>query len=94
MVLHDLAVPGSQAKIDHLLIGLGGMVVIDSKQYRRRLQLDPERAAVAQPPPAGPVLRGVRFEAEQAAQVLAAPRVAVVPIVAVHGAPVHGTRWS
>jgi hypothetical protein len=36
-VLHDLAVPGSAANIDHLVIGPGGVFVIDSKQYRGRL---------------------------------------------------------
>jgi hypothetical protein len=40
VVLHDLAVPGSRANIDHLVIGPGGVFVIDSKQYRGRLQLD------------------------------------------------------
>ena len=35
-VLHDLAVPGSRANIDHLVIGPGGVFVIDSKQYRGR----------------------------------------------------------
>ena len=40
-VVHDLALPQSQANIDHLLIGPGGVFVIDSKQYRGRLQLDP-----------------------------------------------------
>ena len=40
-VLHDLAVPGSRANLDHLVIGPGGVFVIDSKQYRGRLQLDP-----------------------------------------------------
>jgi hypothetical protein len=39
-VLHDLAVPGSRANIDHLVIGPGGVFVIDSKQYRGRLRLD------------------------------------------------------
>ena len=38
-VLHDLALPGSQANLDHLVIGPGGVFVIDSKQYRGRLQL-------------------------------------------------------
>jgi hypothetical protein len=33
-VLHDLAIPGSQANLDHLVIGRGGVLVIDSKQYR------------------------------------------------------------
>jgi hypothetical protein len=40
-VLHDLAIPHSQANIDHLVIGPGGVFVIDSKQYRGRLRLDP-----------------------------------------------------
>jgi hypothetical protein len=35
-----------------------------------------------------PVLRAVRFEADQAAQVLASPGIEVVPLVAVHGAQV------
>jgi hypothetical protein len=39
-VLHDLAIPGSAANIDHLVIGPGGVVVIDTKQYRGRLYLD------------------------------------------------------
>ena len=39
-VLHDLALPGSRANIDHLVIGPGGVLVIDSKQYRGRLQLE------------------------------------------------------
>ena len=88
MVLHDLAVPGSRANLDHLVIGPGGVFVIDSKQYRGRLQLDPTgrlwhgRYALA------PALRAVAFEADQAAQVLPDPGVAVVPLVAVHGAQV------
>ena len=40
MILHDLAVPRSRANLDHLAIGPGGVFVIDSKQYRGRLQLD------------------------------------------------------
>jgi hypothetical protein len=39
-LMHDLAVPGSRANIDHLVIGPGGVFVIDSKQYRGPLQLD------------------------------------------------------
>jgi hypothetical protein len=93
-VLHDLAVPHSRANIDHLVIGPGGVFVIDSKQYRGRLQLDPTgRLWHGRYPPA-PVLRAVSFEADQAAQVLPDPGVMVVPIVAVHGAQVPGGRWS
>jgi Nuclease-related domain len=87
-VLHDLAVPGSQANIDHLVIGPGGVFVIDSKQYRGRLQLDPSGRLWHGRYPLTPILRAVSFEADRAAQVLPNPGVAVVPIVAVHGAQV------
>jgi hypothetical protein len=94
VVLHDLAVPGSRANIDHLVIGPGGVFVIDSKQYHGRLGLDPSgrlwhgRYALA------PTLRTVSFEADQAAQVLPDPDVVVLPIVAVHGAQVPWARCS
>jgi hypothetical protein len=87
-VLHDLAVPGSRANLDHLAIGPGGVFVIDSKQYRGRLQFDSSGRLWHGRYPLAPVLRTVEFEADQAAQVLPDPGVAVVPIVAVHGAQV------
>jgi hypothetical protein len=87
-VLHDLAVPRSQANIDHLVIGPGGVFVIDSKQYRGRLQLDPSGRLWHGRYPLTPTLQAVSFEADQAAQVLPDPGMAVVPIVAVHGAKV------
>jgi Nuclease-related domain len=87
-ILHDLAVPRSQANIDHLVIGPGGVFVIDSKQYRGRLQLDPCGRLWHGRYPLAPALRTVSFEADQAAQVLPDPGLAVVPIVAVHGAQV------
>jgi Nuclease-related domain len=51
-VLHDLAIAGSAANIDHLVIGPGGVVVIDSKQYRGAAAARPGRVVVARPPPA------------------------------------------
>jgi hypothetical protein len=87
-VLHDLAVPCSQANIDHLVIGPGGVFVIDSKQYRGRVHLDPSGRLWHGRYPLAPTLRAVSFEADQTAQVLPDPGVAVVPIVAVHGAQV------
>jgi hypothetical protein len=87
-VLHDLAVPGSRANIDHLVIGPAGVFVIDSKQYRGRLQLDPSGRLWHGRYPLAPTLRAVSFEADQAAVVRPDPGVAVVPIVAVHGAQV------
>jgi hypothetical protein len=88
VVLHDLAVPGSRANIDHLAIGPGGVFVIDSKQYRGRLQLDSSGRLWHGRHPLAPALRVVSFEADQAAQILADQGVTVVPIVAVHGAQV------
>jgi hypothetical protein len=88
VVLHDLAVPGSRANIDHLAIGPGGIFVVDSKQYRGRLQLDGSGRLWHGRYPLAPTLQAVSFEADQAARVLPDPGVVVVPIVAVHGAQV------
>jgi hypothetical protein len=87
-ILHDLAVPSSRADLDHLAIGPGGVFVIDSKQYSGRLQLDSSGRLWHGRYPLAPTLRAVSFEADQAAQVLPDPGVAVLPIVAVHGAQV------
>jgi Nuclease-related domain len=87
-VLHDLAIPDSRANLDHLVIGPGGVFVVDSKQYRGRLELDPSGRLWHGRYPLAPILRAVDFEADQAARVLTDPDVVVVPIVAVHGAQV------
>src|SRR5918993_1219559 len=87
-VLHDLAVAGSRANLDHLVIGPAGVFVIDSKQYRGRLQLDGSGRLWHGRYPLAPTLRAVSFEADQAAQVLPDSGVAVLPVVAVHGAQV------
>jgi hypothetical protein len=87
-VLHDLAVPGSRANIDHLVIGPSGVFVIDSKQYRGRLQLDQSGRLWHGRYPLAPALRAVTFEADQAALVLTDPDVVVVPILAIHGTQV------
>jgi hypothetical protein len=64
------------------------VVVIDSKQYRGRLQLDASGWLWHGRYPLAPTLRAADFEADQAAQVLPDPGMAVVPIVAVHGAQI------
>jgi hypothetical protein len=88
VVLHDLAVPGSRANIDHLVVGPGGVFVIDSKQYRGRLQLDPSGRLWHGRYPLARTLEAVSFEADRAARVLTDPDVVVVPVVAVHDAQV------
>jgi hypothetical protein len=87
-VLHDLALPGSRANLDHLVIGPGGVFAIDSKQYRGRLQLDAHGKLWHGPHPLAPTLAAASWEADHAALVLPDPGMAVVPIVAVHGAQV------
>jgi hypothetical protein len=87
-VLHDLAIPGSRANLDHLVIGPGGVFVIDSKHYRGHLQLDGSGRLWHGRYPLAPMLRAVDYEADQAARVLVDSDVVVVPIVAVHGAQV------
>jgi hypothetical protein len=87
-ILHDLALPGSRANLDHLMIGPGGVFVIDSKQYRGRLQLDPSGRLWHGRYPLDHTVQAVSWEADQAAQVLPDPGVVVLPVVAVHGAQV------
>jgi hypothetical protein len=91
-VLHDLAVPGSPANIDHLAIGPGGVVMIDSKQYRGRLQLDPSGLLWHGRHLLTTTLRAARWEADQADEILGVADVDAVSVVAVHGATVPWGR--
>jgi hypothetical protein len=88
VVLHDLAVPGSAANIDHLAIGPPGVFVIDSKQYRGRLRQAADGSWWHGRYPLAPALRAAQFEADRANAMLHAPRVPVLPLVVVHGAAV------
>jgi len=79
VVLHDRAVPGSRANIDHLVIGRSGLWVVDTKTARARLQV--RRGAVwagERRIDTGPAA----WEAEVVSEWLGAE---VAPIVAVHG---------
>jgi hypothetical protein len=84
-ILHDLAMPGSPANIDHLVIGPGGVLVIDSKHYRRQLRLDGYGMLWHGGHLLVSTLRKVRWEADQA-------EVRVPAIVAVHELPRHQRR--
>ena len=85
-VLHDLAIPGTQANIDHLVIGPGGVVVIDTKQYRGRLWLDSDGLMWHGRHLLVATLRKLRWAADQADEVLGVADVQVLAIMAVHGA--------
>ena len=54
VVFHDLVVPGSDANVDHLVIGPSGVFVIDSKQWTGHVHQGADGAGLAQPLPAGP----------------------------------------
>jgi hypothetical protein len=87
-VLHDLAIPGTQANLDHLVIGPGGVLVVDSKQYRGRLWLDPDGLLWHGRHLLLATLRKLRWAADQADEVLGVADVQILAIMAVHGANV------
>jgi hypothetical protein len=87
-VLHDLAIPGTQANIDHLVIGPGGVLVVDSKQYRGRLRLDHDGMVWHGRHLLVSALRKVLWAADQADEVLGVAEVQVAAVVSVHGASV------
>jgi hypothetical protein len=91
-VLHDLAIPGAAANIDHLVIGPGGVLVIDSKRYRGRLQVDGYGMLWHGRHLLVPALRKTRWEADQADEVLGIADIQLPAIVAVHGANVPSGR--
>src|SRR5829696_523083 len=99
-VLHDLAIPGSVANIDHLVIGPGGVGVIDSKQYRGRLRVDGDGMVWHGRHLLVSALRRVLWEADQVDEVLGIADVQVAAVVAVHGPSVpwgalraEGSPW-
>jgi hypothetical protein len=87
-VLHDLAIPGTQANIDHLVIGPGGVLVVDSKRYRGRLRLDSYGMVWHGRQLLVSALRKVLWQADQADEVLGVADITVAAVVAVHGGSV------
>jgi Nuclease-related domain len=87
-VLHDLAIPGTQANIDHLVIGPGGVLVIDSKHYRGQLRLDRYGMVWHGRHLLVSALRKVLWQADQADEVLSIADIQVAAIVAIRGASV------
>jgi hypothetical protein len=90
VVLHDLALPGSHANVDHLVIGPTGVWVVDTKAYRGRVVARRRQVLVAGAPiKTGPVC----WEAEVVSGVLG---VGARPVIAVHarGLPRRGRRVS
>ena len=83
-VFHDVALQGSRANLDHLLIGPGGVFVVDSKYYRGRIRVGRDGALWYGRHPLGDMLRAVQWEARRATRTLATPGVIVEPLICVH----------
>jgi hypothetical protein len=93
VVLHDLAVPGSKANVDHVVIGPSGVTVIDSKAYRAKLTINQETLWAGRWPQTRR-LEALAFEAQAVQRSVdrVAPDVAVRRMVCVHGTAVPHDR--
>ncbi len=80
-VLHDLAIPGSRANGDHLLIGPPGVFLVDSKAWHGHITLAIDGSAWHNGHPLDQTLATVRWEAQQLAGAIGAP---VLPLLCVH----------
>jgi hypothetical protein len=87
VVFHDLAVPGSPANVDHLVIGPTGVFVIDSKQWSGSVHQGNDGLVWHNHYRLDRTLETVRWEAEAISRMLGTPTAA---LVCVHGAHVHG----
>jgi hypothetical protein len=87
-VHHDLRVPGSNANIDHLLVGPPGVFVIDAKHYRGHLHLSSGGQLWHGRSLLAPTLSVTRWAADRLQAVIGAADIAVTPVVAVWGAAV------
>jgi hypothetical protein len=83
-VLHDVAVPGSRANGDHLLIGPPGVFLVDAKAWHGHITLAADGSAWHNGHPLDQTLATVRWEAQQLAGALGAP--------VLHMLCVHDTR--
>jgi Nuclease-related domain len=87
VVFHDLAVPGSDANVDHLVIGPSGVFVIDSKQWTGTIHQGPDGLVWHNHYPLDRTLATVRWEAETVGRLLGTRTAA---LVCVHGTHVQG----
>ncbi|MFC5825713.1 nuclease-related domain-containing protein [Nonomuraea insulae] len=91
--LHARAIPGSEAQIDHLVVGPTGVYAVDSEKWDRRL---PVRVQMGKklfhgPFDMKPRLTEAKWEASQASELISETfgrEVAVVPSLAIYGPPV------
>jgi hypothetical protein len=87
VVFHDLALPGSPANVDHLVIGPSGVFVIDSKQWTGSVRQGADRLAWHNHYRLDRTLEAVGWQAQVIGRLLGAP---TAGLVCVHGAQVQG----
>jgi hypothetical protein len=87
VVFHDLAVPGSPANVDHLVIGPTGLFVIDSKQWTGSVHQSADGLVWHNQYPLDRTLATVRWEAEMLGRLLGTRTAA---LLCVHGTHVQG----
>jgi hypothetical protein len=87
VVFHDMAVPGSDANVDHLVIGPTGLFVIDSKQWTGSVNQSADGLAWHDHYRLDRTLETVRWEAETVGHLLGTRATA---LLCVHGAHVQG----
>jgi hypothetical protein len=87
VVFHDLAVPGSPANVDHLVIGPSGVFVIDSKQWTGTVHQGADGLVWHNHYPLDRTLETVRWEADTIGRLLGTH---IHALLCVHGAHVHG----
>jgi Nuclease-related domain len=87
VVFHDLAVPGSDANADHLVIGPTGVFVIDSKQWTGSVHQSADGLVWHNHYRLDRTVEAVRWEAETLGQRLGTR---IAALVCVHGAHVQG----
>ena len=74
MVFHDLAMPGSPANVDHLVIGPTGVFVIDCKQWTGSVHQSADGLVWHNHYRLDRTLETVRWEAETLGRLLGIPR--------------------
>jgi hypothetical protein len=87
VVFHDLAVPGSDANVDHLVIGPTGLFVIDSKQWTGSVHQSADGLVWHNHHRLDRTLAIVRWEAETISRLLGTH---AHPLLCIHRAHVHG----
>jgi hypothetical protein len=84
-VFHDVAIPGTPANADHVVIGPAEVVLVDSKRYTGRVWQGPDGRVWHNQYPMDRPLRSLRLETAAIGHLLEVP---VRPLVCVHGARV------